>query len=73
MLILAGALGMDGGATFVLRYAETLQNEQIDVLVLNRVIEQSIFAPLKEIANVFFMSDTVSPMFSGFAKNGKTF
>ncbi len=69
MLILAGALGMDGGATFVLRYAETLQNEQIDVLVLNRVIEQSIFAPLKEIANVFFMSDTVSPMFSGFAKN----
>ncbi|NNM58240.1 MAG: hypothetical protein HKM04_00275 [Legionellales bacterium] len=69
MLILAGSLAMNGGSTFILRYAEALREQKkTDVLCLNKVVDQSILSELEKNANIFFMSDVIRYPFSVFSK-----
>lgn len=71
MLILAGSLAMNGGSTFVLRYAEALLPElkKTDVLVLSKVVDKSISLQLGKIANIFYMEDVTLSGFSILTKN----
>jgi len=65
MIFLAGSLDMNGGSTFLIRFARAslITAKKIDIVVLNNVIDREIQSELEQYANVIPLSSLVDTRF----------
>jgi glycosyltransferase involved in cell wall biosynthesis len=66
MIFLAGSLDMNGGSTFLLRFAREMfaSNKKIDIVVLNSVVDEKIKIELEQFSNVINLNTLVDYRFA---------